>query len=284
MKKIIVILFSLFVSLSSCSLFAETKIAGEPVKIYSFNMLRFDGVKAANKNVSAYLASLLQDASLAGLQELTTWDEAVIESWITKIGSDTGYVLSPPLGSSFYYREAFLFIYKKNLLTPEKNAVFPDAQKKFERPPFACSFVTQDGTEFIAINVHIKPDDEGGRTTTEIAALPQVASYFMQLWGIDNCFIIGDFNADGSYYDEKKLSRVFPASAWKVIIPNTVDTTVSPGNDNTYDRIIASKTAASFWSGNWGVVRFTEDPKSRAVSKTPMIDISDHYPVWAEFF
>jgi deoxyribonuclease-1-like protein len=300
MKKFLALFATLFAAfafvllLGACDLLGglaglDAEVSGGPLRFYSFNMLRFDDAKAKNTKISRYMAGLLQDASLAALQEVQLSDERLAREFCAKAGAagggtSFGYTLSPSLGSSIYYKEKFLFIYRNDVLTLQNSAVYPDTGKKFERPPFAALFSTRDGRRFIVLNIHIKPDEAGTVSTAEIAALPAAASHFKGLWKTDDCLLMGDFNADGAYYDEKKLARVFPLASWKIIVPNSADTTVSGANDNTYDRIIASKSAASFWTEQWGTVRFDETSACRAITKSPMQDISDHYPVWAEFF
>ena len=47
---------------------------------------------------------------------------------------------------------------------------------------------------------------------------------------------MGDFNADGSYFDEDGTSNLFKASGYNWLITNDMDTMVK--TDYTYDRIV----------------------------------------------
>ena len=49
--------------------------------------------------------------------------------------------------------------------------------------------------------------------------------------------ILGDLNADGSYYDEGNIEHF---TDWNWVVTNNIDTTVAKSND-TYDRIIINE-------------------------------------------
>jgi endonuclease/exonuclease/phosphatase family metal-dependent hydrolase len=253
-----------------------------PVKAVSFNLRRFDDAKAAGRTAAGFMASLLRDADIAALQEGLDVSEAAVREFAGMTGGNRGFALGPAQGRNGFYRENFIFLYNKDRVTLAATAVYPDEGRVFERPPVAAYFKT-GGFDFIAVNCHIKPDETGAQTAREIALLPEAARYFSLLWRDNDVLIAGDLNADGAYYDEADLARVFPPGAWTVITGNDCDTTVSPNNTFTYDRLIVSKSAAAYWTGTWGVTRFDTWPECRNITANPLTDISDHYPVWAEF-
>jgi len=79
--------------------------------------------------------------------------------------------------------------------------------------------------------------------------------------------ILGDLNADGSYYDEKNIQHF---TGWNWVVTNDVDTTVAV-SDNTYSRIIINdETVNNFIS--FGVM--DEVNKGQ----------SDHYLVYGYFY
>jgi endonuclease/exonuclease/phosphatase family metal-dependent hydrolase len=109
-----------------------------------------------------------------------------------------------------------------------------------------------------------------------------VVAYYQDLWDERDVFVVGDFNADGQYYDESLLHTVFPEDAYRGIITNEYDTTVA-ASDNTYDRFIITGTAVEDFTGNFGVMRFDELYDFEQSGIMPNA-VSDHYPVWAEFY
>jgi hypothetical protein len=109
-----------------------------------------------------------------------------------------------------------------------------------------------------------------------------VARSYQELWGETDVALVGDFNADGSYYDESDLALIFPEEEYRIIITNDYDTTLAP-SDNTYDRIIITASAVEDYAGPCGVFRFDEIYDFSELSIQPR-QVSDHYPVWAEFY
>jgi endonuclease/exonuclease/phosphatase family metal-dependent hydrolase len=266
----------------SCEV-APAPIPNGPIKVFSFNLRRFDDAKAANKSVAGFLAGMLRDADVAALQEGLEVSEAAVCEFVRLMGGNRGFVLGPPEGRSAFYRENFLFVYNKDRVRLESSAVYPDSAKKFERPPMAAYFKTNAGFDFIVLNCHIKPDEAKVQTAKEIALLPVAARYFTQLWHEPDVLVVGDLNADGAYYDETDLVQVFPDASWTIITDNSCDTTVSANNAFSYDRIIISKTVREDWLEAWGTVRFDTWAECRKITSAPGTDLSDHYPVWAEF-
>jgi endonuclease/exonuclease/phosphatase family metal-dependent hydrolase len=106
-------------------------------------------------------------------------------------------------------------------------------------------------------------------------------AYYQSFWDEQDVLIVGDFNADGFYYDESALVSVFPPPAFSIILTNEYDTTVA-ASDNTYDRFIITASASEDFTGNFGVLRFDEVYDFDTYHIAPR-EVSDHYPIWAEF-
>ncbi len=64
-------------------------------------------------------------------------------------------------------------------------------------------------------------------------------------------------------------------------MPNSAGTIVL--TDNTYDRIIATPSLSEDYAGEFGVSQFS-DFFDFSVSALEPKNVSDHYPVWAEFW
>ncbi|MBU0477035.1 endonuclease, partial [bacterium] len=91
--------------------------------------------------------------------------------------------------------------------------------------------------------------------------------------------VVGDMNADGSYFKEEKLAVILPE--WTQMIGNNVDTTVGTA-DNTYDRMMMRDTTAQIeYTGNSGAFRW--DTEYNVTDSAFIKKVSDHYPVYAEF-
>jgi endonuclease/exonuclease/phosphatase family metal-dependent hydrolase len=279
--KILMLAVLVWLNAVSCDV-APAPVSDEPIRVVTFNLRRFGDTKARDRDIAGFMAGLLRDADVAVLQEGLAVSEAAVREFATMVGGNRGFVLGPPEGRNAFYRENFIFFYNKDRMTLKASAVYPDEAKIFERPPMAAWFSANAGFDFIVVNNHVKPDETKIQTTQEIAQIPEVARYFSKLWNEPDILVMGDLNADGAYYDEANLAAVFPEASWTIITGNNCDTTVSANNTFTYDRFIISKSAREDWRGTWGVIRFDTWANCRAITSNPA-DISDHYPVWAEF-
>jgi len=93
--------------------------------------------------------------------------------------------------------------------------------------------------------------------------------------------VVGDFNADGQYFDSSLLDSIFPEIEYKIIFTDE-DTTLAKSH-NTYDRFIITNSAVEDFTGNFGVIRFDEVYNFDGYGISPR-KVSDHYPIWAEFW
>jgi hypothetical protein len=155
---------------------------------------------------------------------------------------------------------------------PEPNGTDP-----FHREPYIASFVAVNGSSDVTlIVIHTDPDE----ASEEITALDAVVNYTQNEYPDEQDFIVmGDLNADCSYFDENSNCTICGGDYYWCI-NNSVDTTTSATNC-TYDRIIITTPAVTDYTGDSGVFRYdlvcnlTED-ETQAVS--------DHYPIYAEFY
>jgi hypothetical protein len=116
--------------------------------------------------------------------------------------------------------------------------------------------------------------------TQEINDLPKVVDDAKSRYQEEGDFIVvGDLNADCSYFNENSQSPL-KSSDYYWIINNSVDTTTK-STDCTYDRIIITTPAITDYTGNSGVFRFDS---AYNLNYDSTIAISDHYPVYTEFW
>ncbi|NVM55791.1 MAG: endonuclease, partial [Candidatus Helarchaeota archaeon] len=144
----------------------------------------------------------------------------------------------------------------------------------FEREPFVA-FFRSGNFDFKLVNNHIKPED----VSAEPSRLAVVINDIYNSSSEKDIIVLGDMNADGSYFDEDNLVVIFPL--WKQLIGNDEDTTVAV-SDNTYDRMMTRDTTANVeYTGKSGVFRW--DAEYGVTDNSFIKKVSDHYPVYAEF-
>ena len=118
------------------------------------------------------------------------------------------------------------------------------------------TFTSKNWT-FTIYTIHTQPDNVPG----ELSVLETIVGN-----PAGDTIILGDLNADGSYYDEDNIQHF---TDWNWVITNDVDTTVAV-SDNTYDRIIINDAALNNYQ-SFGVMDYVNGGQS------------DHYLVYGYF-
>jgi endonuclease/exonuclease/phosphatase family metal-dependent hydrolase len=248
----------------------------ETIKVYSFNIRMFGVSKMSKPEAADVLVKIISQADLVAVQEVRSAGLNPVTQFMNMLPPVYSYIIGPREGRS-RSKEQYWVIYNTAKLMVVDAQTWPDDEDKFERNPLGIYFRTKDKLDFILVNNHLRP----AAAAEEIAALPEAVSYFRELWNEQDVFIVGDFNADGGYYDETLLESVFSRDEYTIIITNDCDTTLAE-NENTYDRFIITSSAREDYTGKFGVIRFDDVYDFSAYSITPE-EVSDHYPVWAEF-
>jgi deoxyribonuclease-1-like protein len=155
--------------------------------------------------------------------------------------------------------------------------IYQDTNDVFEREPYIANFKSNN-FDFTLVGIHNKPDN----AKQEIADLDTVVSNTLAANPNEkDIIILGDFNADGSYFNEKDSTNPFKSLKYSWVISNDMDTMVK--TDWTYDRIVMTdSTLKSEYIPNSASV-FYYDQKYNLADKNFVADILDHYPVYAEF-
>ena len=129
-------------------------------------------------------------------------------------------------------------------------------QEDMQRPPLEVTFISNNWT-FTLYTIHTQPDNVPG----ELSVLETIVGN-----PTGDAIILGDLNADGSYYDEENIMHF---TDWSWAVTNDVDTTVAT-SDNTYDRIIINDATENNFL-------------SVGVMDEVVKEQSDHYLVYAVF-
>jgi endonuclease/exonuclease/phosphatase family metal-dependent hydrolase len=250
------------------------------LRVYSFNIQIFGASKMKKTPVVQVLTDIIKHVDVVCVQEVRATDEQPVKDFMATLPSKFRYVLGPREGRTAS-KEQYWVIYDGEKVEMQDSATFPDDLDRFQRSPMAVYFQTKnDQFDFIVIDNHIQPSD----AAREIAVLPEVMAYFQNKWNETDVLVMGDFNADGSYYSEKNLINVFPEPDYHIIITNEWDTTVAGDNDSTtYDRFIITNSAIEDYTGNFGVVYYDKIYDFASLGIEPKA-VSDHFPIWAEFY
>jgi len=276
MKKLL-IFFILWLALSGCgdNDKAPPVVVDGSIKVAAFNVQVFGQSKRSKPAIMAILARTAREFDVMLVQEIRDASETTAQYYLDEIndmpGPDYAFVRSPRLGRTSS-KESYLYVYNGSTVEHISDYVWNDTGDVFEREPYIATF-RSGNFDFVLVGIHVKPDD----AEAEIGALAQV--YAAILAGNPDerdIIIMGDFNADGSYFDEGGASPL-KTSQFTWAITNDMDTMTK--TDWTYDRIIMTD-ATDHEFDRAEVFRFDS---VFGIVDDQVADVSDHFPVYAIF-
>jgi deoxyribonuclease-1-like protein len=237
--------------------------AQNSITIASWNIENFGQAKANDPNRMQKIAKIMRNFDVIVVQEVSNVHEDDCPSQNCMLMThalrwylpDYSVRISNQIGD-----ERYLILYDGNVTV---NATFT-LKTNMTRTPYMFR-IEVGGTEFNLVTTHTSPS----KNTAELAELGTAFGDIVSS-NASNPILLGDLNADCDYLtDGTPISLRAAEYYW--IIPNGADTTVGKTRC-AYDRIIVNAASRGRFTGNWGV--YTANVTD---------DLSDHYPVWAEF-
>jgi len=257
MKKretIILIKIIIFVAIIFLGYFFVDKFSvSESVKIANWNLKIFGEKKSNDVQLMNFYSEKIKNYDIVFIQEIRDKEEesfpklcALLQNYSCKISSRAG---------TTSVKEQYGIIYKNGIEIISLKDYNPLERANFERPPIQVSFNIKNYS-LIIYNIHTKPEN----TKSELENLERI------VLDEGNVIIIGDLNADCSYYNN---ARENDFEIWEWILKDNEDTT-SGASNCAYDRIILNSDAKKEFL-SYGI-------DSEGITS----DISDHYLVWVE--
>jgi endonuclease/exonuclease/phosphatase family metal-dependent hydrolase len=255
----------------------------QTLKIAAFNIQIFGKTKREKKDVMDVLIKIGQEFDVMLVQELKYADENTAPYYLEKINEAVGYSKydfkrSERLGRSSS-KEAYAYFYNTDKVEfiEGSDYVYNDTDDVFEREPYIASF-RGGNFDFTLVGVHTKPND----ADSEISNLPDVVDSILA----DNpnetdIIVMGDFNADGRYFNEDDSTNPFKASKYLWVITNDMDTMTK--TNNTYDRMVMMNATLNHEYINSSATVFYFDTEYEISNEELVWDVSDHYPIYANF-
>jgi endonuclease/exonuclease/phosphatase family metal-dependent hydrolase len=264
------------------SLEQDQVVEAETAKIAAFNIQVFGEAKSQKGDVMTVLTKIVREFDIVLIQEIRDASEQTIPNFVEKInqmeGPNYSFISSERLGRTTS-KEAYAYVYNTETVQfiQGSDYVYNDVNDVFEREPYIASFKI-GSFDFVLVGIHTKPDD----AYNEIGNLTLVVSSIQTAKPNEKDIIVmGDFNADGIYFDEDDTSNLFKASEYKWLILNYMDTMVK--TDYTYDRIVVlDATFNHEYDANTARV-FYFDQVYGLNNQTFVSEVSDHYPVFAQY-
>ena len=259
-----------------------SKPSNNKIKIATFNIQIFGKTKREKQEVMDVLKKIARNFDIVAIQEVRDSSETTISFFLNEInsmpGPDYGVVYSERLGRTSS-KEQYAYYYNTETVSyiPNSAYTYADSNDVFEREPFVSGF-SSGIFDFYLINIHTKPED----AFNEINKLDLVVKDAESKFTDEKDFIVlGDFNADCTYFKEKADLSALEGAEYYWVVDDSADTTTK-STVCTYDRIVFKKDATfSDYASSWGVFRFDT---LYGLNQELTEDVSDHYPVWAEFY
>ena len=252
----------------------------EKIKVAAFNIQVFGRTKREKTEVMSILAQIIREFDVVLVQEIRDSSETTAPIFLEAInsleGPDYAFIRSERLGRTTS-KEAYAYFYNTETIEylVDSAFVFDDVDDVFEREPYVASFVSGE-FDFTLIGIHTKPDD----TYHEIGNLTLVFDRVTGMGDERDIIALGDFNADGSYFDEESMDNPLKGSEYVWIVGNDLDTMTK--TDWTYDRMVMTDYTFSgeFIVDSTDVYYFDQIYR---LNQSFTEDVSDHFPVYAEF-
>lgn len=224
--------------------------AEETVFVGSWNLQRFGDAKANDSLLLERYAAVVRDFDVFVVQEVTDKDGTAFDALCGAVGKGYSCLLSSRAGTTSYKEQYGVFVRDGVTVVGTKDYAAENASG-FERPPYRVT-LGKDGYAFTLYTLHTKPEE----TPAELEALERLVAADGSK---GNTIIIGDLNADCSYY-----RRGSDFSSWRWTINR--DTTAGK-SDCAYDRILLNDD-------------MRREYRSSGVLTVGGEGVSDHNAVW----
>jgi endonuclease/exonuclease/phosphatase family metal-dependent hydrolase len=251
----------------------------DKIKVGAFNIQRFGTTKASKPEIMGILTKIIRNYDVIAVQEIRTIS---LQTTLPMLRDDVNSI-----GSSQYEyvvegtrsEEQYAYFYNTRTIQLMGSPYsYPHLNDTFKREPYIAEFKVKNGNfDFVLITIHAYPDT----ASPEINNMPKVVEDAKNRYKSQDAFIVlGDLNADCTYFKNNKQSFL-RSGEYHWIINNSIDTTTKKSTDCAYDRIIITTPALTDFTGESGVFRFDT---AYNLSYNSTIAVSDHYPVYANFW
>jgi len=244
---------------------------GPTIRIASFNIQVFGNTKMQE------LADIINQFDVVAIQEVRSKDEFLIPKFVQLVnrsGRRFDHVIGPRVGYTTS-KEQYVFLYDTEKVILEHQSVYTvgDRDGLLHREPLVATFRTRVDPEqaftFTLVNMHTDPDE----ADKEMDVLAQVYKVVRRSSrGEDDIILLGDFNVD-----DQHLGRLGQLPG---MLPLIAGVWTNTRQNKQYDNLIIHQPSTTEYSGRSGVFDFM---RFKNLSLQQAIQVSDHFPVWAEF-
>ncbi|MDZ4659859.1 MAG: endonuclease/exonuclease/phosphatase family protein [Bythopirellula sp.] len=254
--------------------------SGPVIRIAAFNIQAFGNTKAAKQYVMVRLADIIRKFDIVAIQEIRSQNEYLIPNFVQLInqpGRRYDHVIGERLGRS-NNKEQYVYIFDTERIAIDPLSVYTisDPDDLMHREPLVATFMTtgvdpDEAFTFTLVNVHTEPNQPDlNRELDGLAEVYRVVRRSARQE--DDVILLGDFNVDDRHLQRLgQLPGIFPLIAG--VATNT-------RQDQQFDNIIIHQSSTTEYAGRSGVF---DVMRNYNLNEAQALEISDHFPVWAEF-
>jgi endonuclease/exonuclease/phosphatase family metal-dependent hydrolase len=253
---------------------------GPTIRIASFNIEVFGKSKAEDPRIIYTLAEIVRRFDVVAIQEIRTQDDYHMSNFV-KLVNSTGrqydFTIGPRIGNTRSTEQyAFVFDTAKIMIDPTSVYTVGDPDNLLHREPLVASFSTRmppaEAFTFILVNVHTDPDV----VPAELEALAEAYRAVRRASrGEDDVIMLGDFNAD-----DKQIARGSRLGQIPGVTPLVAGVFSNARQNKLYDNLLIHSPSTAEYAGKSGVFNVMREIN---LSMAEAEQVSDHFPVWAEF-
>lgn len=258
---------------------ATARRPADKLLIATFNIQVFGTSKLAKNDAMAVIVDVIRQFDIVAIQEVRAKEDDILPKLIEMLnadGSRYNYLIGPRLGRTVS-TEQYAFVYDTNRIEydPKSVGTIHDPRDFLHREPMVARFrprtnMPDRAFTFWLVNIHTDPDE----VAAEVDALADVFQAMRSdPSGEDDVILLGDLNAS-----ETQLGRLGKIPGIRWIVQGAVMTNTR--QNKAYDNILFDGPSTSEYSGRWGVFNLE---KNYQLTQDQALQISDHFPVWAEF-
>lgn len=265
--------------------------AGDTIRIASFNIQVFGESKLSNRAVMDKIVKICRHFDVIAIQEIRANDQNIMPQFVQMLNSDGSrydFAIGPRLGRTDS-KEQYAFVFDTNSIEFDRNQLYTidDPDDLIHREPLVGWFRArgpnpQEAFTFSLVNIHTTPDPP----RVLLGELNVLDDVFVAVRDDgrqeDDVIILGDFNA--SHRQLGELGQI-PGIACAIGDMQDASGRTIPIPTNTlgksqYDNLVFHSGATTEYVGRAGVFDFAREYN---LSLSDAAQISDHFPVWAEF-
>jgi deoxyribonuclease-1-like protein len=253
---------------------------GPVIRIAAFNIEAFGNTKAAKDYVMVRLADIVRKFDIVAIQEIRSQNEYLIPSFVALVnqpGRRYDHVIGPRVGRTIS-KEQYVYIFDTDRIEVDRQSVYTisDPDDLLHREPLVATFMARgvnpdEAFTFTLVNVHTDPNQPD--LNQELDALAEVYRVVRRsVRQEDDVLLVGDFNAD-----ERHLQRLGQLPG---IFPTIAGVSTNTRQNAQYDNIIIHQPSTTEYTSRSGVF---DVMRNYNLNEQQALEISDHFPVWAEF-